>query len=499
MAVSFNAIPAGNGIRVPLFYAEMDNAQANYPSETQKTLLIGQKTKATAGTPYLIGSYDEAKDIFGVGSMLAQMVKFYRLQDPVGELWCLAVLDDADGVKATGTIEVGGTALVAGTIALYIAGQKITVGVADDDTANEVAAAINVAINAANDLPVVSTVSTDTVTIECLWKGLTGNDITVVHSFRGTAGGEGLPGGLTLTISGSGKLTGGTTAPDFTSALLNMGDDAYDFIIHPYTDTDSLDTFQTEMNESAGRWAWSRQVFGHVYTALRGSSSALVTAGTARNDAHNTIAAIDSDCQNPSWEYAAAYGGRNAVFIKADPARPTQTGALVGLLAPRQGRKFSFTNRNTLLSSGIATSAVVAGQLQIERAITTYQVNAYDQADISYLDSETLHTAAYVLRYLRGVITSKYPRHKLADDGTRYAPGQAIVTPLVIRGELLAAYKQLESLGIVENFDAFNEHLIVERDTTNANRVNVLFPPDYVNQLRVFAVLNQFRLQYQAA
>ncbi|HGA5678961.1 TPA: hypothetical protein ACISZ4_004760, partial [Salmonella enterica subsp. enterica serovar Chester] len=23
-----------------------------------------------------------------------------------------------------------------------------------------------------------------------------------------------------------------------------------------------------------------------------------------------------------------------------------------------------------------------------------------------------------------------------------------------------------------------------------------LFPPDYVNQLRVFAVLNQFRLQY---
>lgn len=25
---------------------------------------------------------------------------------------------------------------------------------------------------------------------------------------------------------------------------------------------------------------------------------------------------------------------------------------------------------------------------------------------------------------------------------------------------------------------------------------NTLFPPDYVNQLRVFAVVNQFRLQY---
>lgn len=28
------------------------------------------------------------------------------------------------------------------------------------------------------------------------------------------------------------------------------------------------------------------------------------------------------------------------------------------------------------------------------------------------------------------------------------------------------------------------------------NRLNTLFPPDYVNQLRVFAVVNQLRLQY---
>jgi phage tail sheath gpL-like len=60
----------------------------------------------------------------------------------------------------------------------------------------------------------------------------------------------------------------------------------------------------------------------------------------------------------------------------------------------------------------------------------------------------------------------------------------------------LAAYDTLMMLGIVENKEAFNTYLIVERDGLNPNRVNVLFPPDYVNQLRVFAVLNQFRLQY---
>ena len=66
------------------------------------------------------------------------------------------------------------------------------------------------------------------------------------------------------------------------------------------------------------------------------------------------------------------------------------------------------------------------------------------------LDSETLHTSAYVLRKLKSVITSKYGRHKLASDGTRFGPGQAIVTPAVIKGELLVLYRQLERAGIVE-------------------------------------------------
>ncbi|WP_045757492.1 phage tail sheath C-terminal domain-containing protein, partial [Xanthomonas albilineans] len=167
-----------------------------------------------------------------------------------------------------------------------------------------------------------------------------------------------------------------------------------------------------------------------------------------------------------------------------------------GLLPPRAGNRFLFEDRQALLNFGIATSFVSGGQLRVERAITTYQQNSFGAPDSSYLDSETLHTSAYVLRALKSVITSKYPRHKLADDGTRFAAGQAIVTPAVIKGELCAIYGQMEYMGIVENLDTFKQHLIVERDPRDPNRVNVLFPPDYVNQLRVFAVLNQFRLQY---
>ena len=51
----------------------------------------------------------------------------------------------------------------------------------------------------------------------------------------------------------------------------------------------------------------------------------------------------------------------------------------------------------------------------------------------------------------------------------------------------------------MENAELFAEHLVVERDLNDPSRVNVLFPPDYINGLRIFALLNQFRLQYDEA
>jgi phage tail sheath gpL-like len=86
----------------------------------------------------------------------------------------------------------------------------------------------------------------------------------------------------------------------------------------------------------------------------------------------------------------------------------------------------------------------------------------------------------------------------LASDGTRFGAGQAIVTPSVIRSELIAQYAALETKGLVENADLFAKYLVVERDADDPNRINVLLPPDLVNQLRIFALLAQFRLQYSA-
>jgi phage tail sheath gpL-like len=93
-------------------------------------------------------------------------------------------------------------------------------------------------------------------------------------------------------------------------------------------------------------------------------------------------------------------------------------------------------------------------------------------------------------------VTSQFPRCKLADDGTRFGPGQAIVTPGIVRAALIAQYRMDEFNGLVENVTQFKNNLLVERNVNDPNRLDVLYPPDLINQLRIFAVLAQFRLQY---
>jgi len=493
MTISFNNTPAN--VRVPLFYAEVDNSQAGYFSQQNRTLLIGHKTvgaSAVDNVPVLVSTTDQARAVFGLSSMLARMHEVYRANDSFGEVWCLPVPPGA-GAAATGTITYTGPASAAGAIAVYIGAQKVQAAVAGADTATAIAASVAAAINADATLPVTAASALGVVTLTARHSGLVGNDIVVQHNYRGVAGGEVLPTGVGAAIV---AMAGGAGTPTLTAGLAALGDDEYDFIVSPFSDATALDAFKVLMNDNTGRWAWNRQIYGHVYAAQRGSFAALQAAGILRNDQHATLAGVESTVPSTVWDYVAAYAARNAVFINADPARPTQTGELVGVLPAAGAGRFIQTERQTLLSSGIATSYTAGGAVRVERAITTYQKNLWGQADPSYLDSETLHTLAFILRRLRSRITNKYPRHKLADDGTRFGAGQAIVTPSIIRGELIAEYADLEELGIAENAKAFRANLIVERNASDPNRLDVLLPPDLVNQLRVFAVLAQFRLQY---
>lgn len=493
MSVSYPNIPSN--LRVPLFWAEMDNSEANTTQDSGPSLLIGfASTDSTIAKNQLtiMPSAALAGKVAGRGSQLARMVAKYRAIDPFGELWVIAV-DEPEGDVATGTLTITGNAQASGTLSLYIGASRVQAAVVTGDAPTAIATTLAAVINANAALPVTAGAAAGVVTLTARHKGLTGNDIPLLMNYYGTIGSENMPDGVNVAIT---AMAGGTGAPDLSGTVAAMGDEPFDFIGTPFSDSASLATIALEMSDSSGRWSYARQLYGHVYTAKIGTLSDLVAFGDTMNNQHITVAGYEPGVQTAADELVALRTARNAVFIRNDPARPTQTGELTGALPALAGSRFTLTEQQSLLMHGIATAYSEGGVLRIQRDITTYKQNAYGVADNSYLDSETLHTSAYVIRQLKSIITSKYPRHKLANDGTRFGPGQAIVTPAVLKGEMCASYRTMERAGIVENFDLFKQHLVVERNVSDPNRVDVLFPPDYVNQLRVFALLNQFRLQY---
>lgn len=507
MPVAFSNIPAN--LRIPLYWVEVDSSMAGLPILNQPALLVGTMSSdgvATPDVPIPIGTQAQADHLFGQGSELAQMFVTFFANNFAQEVWGLPVAEPVGAAAATGTIAVTTPATEAGTIHLYIAGKHVAVNIGGTDTAANIATAMLEAIEADTTLPVSADIATptDTVNLTAKWKGVNGNEIDVRLNYMEARGGEVSPVGLVLTLptpaapGGPSRLSGGVGVPDFDNGIAAIGEQNFEYVALPYTDSTSLMAWATEYGfDEGGRWGWARELFGHVFSAKRGTYADLLAFGALQNSPVISVMGVEDNSPSPIYDWAAAYTSKAGRALLNDPARPLQTLQLQGVrLAPLHFR-FNVDELNALAGNGIATQKAGSNFVpMISRETTTYQRNLYQQPDDSYELVTTLSTLATLLRNQRAAITSKFPRHKLANDGTRFGPGQAITTPGLIKAELIGQYRVDEYNGLVEDTAAFKDHLLVERDPNNPNRVNVLYPPDLINQLRIFAVLAQFRLQY---
>lgn len=499
MPISFANIPAN--IKVPLYWVEVDPSMAGLPNINLRALLVGVMIADGDGVPDVpipIGSQAQADQHFGQGSELSRMFQAYFANNFANEVWALPVSEPTGAAAATGDIVVNAQATGAGTIHLYISGTHVPVNIATTDSVDQVADAIAAAINDDVTLPVTATAATGTVTLTSIFKSVNANDITVSLNYYGSRGGEDTPVGLGITLPANGHLAGGVGVPDFDTAIVNMGEEPFEYVAMPYTDSNSLFAWDQEYGFSdSGRWGWQRQLFGHVFAAKRDTYSNLVLWGDTVNSPVESVMAVEPASPSPCFEWAAAYAAKAQRALINDPARPLQALTLNAIKAAPLHQRFDFVEINSLASNGLAIQKIGSdNQPMIARECTTYQLNLYGQPDDAYELVTTLATLAKLLRNQKQAITSKYPRHKLANDGTKFGPGQAIVTPGIIKGELIAQYQQDMYSGLVEDLRNFKRYLLVERDPNNPNRLNVLYPPDLVNQLRIFAVLAQFRLQY---
>ncbi|WP_027367404.1 phage tail sheath subtilisin-like domain-containing protein [Desulfocurvibacter africanus] len=490
MAISFDAIPI---LRTPGAYVEFnsDRAQQGPSVQDYTALIMGQKTAAgTAGALEFLSITNDQDPVtyFGAGSVLAQMCLAFRQANKTTRMVAVAMADDAAGVAATGSITLGGSPTAAGTLAVWIGGKRVRVSVASAQTPAAIATALAAAIGADTSLAVTAAVDgTDTakVNVTAKNKGEAANELDVRVNYYSD---ERLPAGLTATVV---AMSGGTGNPDVTTLIAAMADRSFNIAAAPWLDAANRALFKTEM---ARRWGPLVSLDGHIFAAKNAAFADLTTLGETPNDPHLSIAEANKYPSAP-WEVAACLAGVAAYYAQIDPARPLQTLPLTGILAPAESDRFTREERDLLLYSGIATQTVDAsGVVRVERAITTYRTSAAGATDTAYLDLETLLTLSYLRFDYRNLWLRKYPRHKLANDGTRYGAGQAVMTPKLAKAETIAWFRTMESLGLVEGVSQFKEDLIIERNVTDPNRLDVKLSPDLVNQLRVFAAQIQFLL-----
>jgi phage tail sheath gpL-like len=486
MTISFDAIPIN--LRTPGAYIEISNAQAlqGLPQMPSRILVFGQilaGATAAPNIPILVATSGSPDAMFGRGSMLSQMCKAIKAANPWTELWAMPLSDNGAGAQATGSAVLSGSPVANGTLGFYVNGTLVQAGVSAGDSAATVATALTAAIAAVEaDLGVTAVIdgeNTAKIDITAAHKGIDAGNTMDLRATYYT--GDTVPAGLAIAIT---AMAGGTANPILATALANLGNQWFTDWILPYTDAGSI---AAVANAVETLWGPMAMKDARVWGAIEGTVGSLAAFGVTNDEKLLTTLGV-AKAPQPVYLWAAVYGAVGAYNLSNDPARPLQQLPLTGLLAPAMADRFVLTDRNTLLYDGIATFTVDdGGNVLIERAITSYRVNASGVADPSYLDIETLATLAYLRYSTRARIVQKFPRYKLADDGTKFDAGAAVVTPSVIRNELIALASEWEAAVLVEDITDFKTQLIVQRDAQDPNRIDAMLPPNIVNQLRVFA------------
>jgi len=453
----------------------------------QSVLLIGQMLStgtATAGLVRRVTSADEVAVLCGRGSMLHEMSRHAYGTVPSGLDVYILPLGDASGATASETdIAFSGASTEAGELALYIAGARYSVPVADGDVPSDVAAAAVAAVNADPNALVSASAAAGVVTLTARNKGVAAGRLPVIIN---RYVGEDVPAGITVAI---GARTEGTVDPDLTSALAGLGPKHYPTMVSPYTGGANLAAMRAAVDE---RWGPTVQLDSAVFAALRLADAQAMSAAAA---AQNYPYLIMLDARN-SWsaDYAIAVPAAMLWAVEPDVGRPIQDLPLPTLLSVAEPDALSWNERNTLISAGISSTKVDAGGVvRVERLTTTYRLNGYGTRDDSYFDAETVALLQNERYSLRARFAAKYPRHKLGQDGSI---GANVMTPTLAKSELISLYLAWMDLGWVEGgtaLEQFKRDVVANISLSDPSRLDVLLKPDEISPFRVLAATIQFQ------
>lgn len=369
MTIDLTSLAAINGVGV-----ENQKFAVTASVIPQKNVIIGTFDEATftlitPNEPIRVYSAADVGGKTGYGFMLHRLARALFRGGSV-ETWIIPQLEGGSTpATAAGEIDFSASAAVqAGVIALYIAGDRVAINVAADNTGDDIGDAIADAINADDNMPVTAVNVVGVVTLTSKSGGDWGNDISIDFSL---AYGEALPTGVSAVVT---DMAGGSGVPDIQPALDAMGtgdgqnEEFFTNLCHGYgPDTATLDAISTYNgigNTLVGNYKKEvarpfRSLIGDVTPLTAGLTAALAFAANRRTDRTNGKICIPGS-QNHPQEIAAQMIGLMAVTNQTRAQEGYIDKLLEGVWPGAVGDRWTndYDNRDLAVKGGISTTLV---------------------------------------------------------------------------------------------------------------------------------------------
>lgn len=440
---------------------------------------------------------DDAKTAFGKagqGHLTAKrLFQMYGLANVVG-----AGVSPSGGAVASGTLTATGPATGNTTYVIDVCGRQIEVPWNNGETADQFkTTAISYINQLSEDIPVVaSSGGVGIVTLTANYAGPWGNDITFGATLK--AGSSAF--GTSIVASGSGKLSGGTTEPSYTTVLANMATTERRIILPCLSNAvveaatgAAEDVEQHIKTYGSGLDALLQiGVLGHS-----GTQANAKTGAASRNfEAMQYIHCLNG--QSLPCEFAGAEVGDQLKWHQLRANYNRIGNPFLGLFGAKDkvGDKPTQAEVEDLLRNGVTpVSYARDGSLFVVRPITTHFQDTSGAPDFRAYDMSDIHGAYSVAEDLRTAIPQEFKNASISPDLPAAAdplpPG--VVELRDVKSFVTSRLFTQARLGVVDRTRLQtaldNGELIVEIDTGDPTQVNIFIPYKIIPPLAKIGVV----------
>jgi len=365
----------------------------------QKNVIIGyydedNKTGIVQNVPMRVFSAEDVGAQTGFGFMLHRLAK-YAFKPGAVETWIIPQPQDYEDTYAEGVINFNASiGVLAGTLALFIAGERVAVTITDAMTGADIADAVVEAIGDDDTLPVTAEALGAVVTLTAKSAGSWGNYIRIDWNLDS---GDETPTGVLIITDVA--LAGGGDNPPIQDALdaLGTGDAQnegnFTNVIHGYgydvvAVPNAISTYNGIGNLDIGNY---KKEVGRPFRCLscdtvKGTVKLgilLALADVRRLDRTNGLLCAPDSPNHPA-EIAAQATGIMAVTNSIRAEEGYIDKALLGIYPGEDRYTDDFDTRDQMVKGGLGTTRSKNGVLYLQNVITFYRPEDIPAASNGY-------------------------------------------------------------------------------------------------------------------